>query len=88
MCAVSNCLLCFGEAITDFFCLFVQQSTMIEGCAFSYQSDIFLTLLIGMINPIMLQKPGSEGKIRISSSVCEGVCVYIYVHVYICIFMY
>lgn len=56
---------------------------MIEGCAFFYESDIFLTLLIEMINPIMLEKPGSEGKIPISSSAFEGVCacVYMYIHV-------
>lgn len=36
---------------------------MIEGYAFSYQSDIFLMLLIEMINPILLEKLGAEGKI-------------------------
>lgn len=43
---------------------------IIEGCVFSYQSDIFLMLVIGLINPILLEKPGAEEKIRISKSVC------------------
>lgn len=67
---------------------------IIEGCVFSYQSDIFLMLVIGLINPILLEKPGAEGKIPISRSACEGVCVCVCVYIcvcvclYICIFMY
>lgn len=61
---------------------------MIEGCAFSYQSDIFLMLLIEIINSILLEKLDAEGKIWISRWACKGVCVCVYMCVYICIFMY
>lgn len=61
---------------------------MTEGCAFSYQSDIFLMLLIEMINPILLEKPGAEGKIRIFGSLCEDVCLCIYVCVCVYVYMY
>lgn len=62
---------------------------MIEGCAFSYQSDIFLMLMIEMINSILLEKLGAEGKYQFPDQRAK-VCVYVYicVCVYICIFMY
>lgn len=61
---------------------------IIEGCVFSYQSDIFLMLVIGLINPILLEKPGAEGKIRISRSACEGVCVCMCIYMCVCVSVY
>lgn len=39
-----------------------------------------------MINPILLEKLGAEGKKRISGSACEGVCVCVYMCVYIYVY--
>lgn len=41
-----------------------------------------------MINPILLEKPGAEGKIRIFGSMCEGMCACVYMCVCLCIYMY
>lgn len=62
---------------------------MIEGCAFSYQSDIFLMLLIGMINSILIEKLGAGGKYefpdeRAKVCVCVYMCVYVYMYIHVC----
>lgn len=46
-------------------------------------------LLIEMINSILLEKLGAEGKHKFPDQ-CAEVCVYVYICVcmYICIFMY
>lgn len=89
MCAVCSCLLCFGETISDFlfFCLAIHDG---RRCAFSYQSDIFLILLIEVINPIPLERLGAEGKYEfpdqhVKECVCVYICVCVYMYIHVCI---
>lgn len=45
-----------------------------------------------MINPILLEKPGAEGKkhrfLDWHAKVCVHVCMFVYIYVYTCMYVY
>lgn len=88
MCAVSYRLLCFGEAITDFFFFGLAIHGDKRVCIFLsiwYFSDV----TDRNDKPYSVRKAGCWGKkTNFWISVRRCVCMCIYVCVYICIFMY
>lgn len=60
---------------------------MVQGCVFSYSSKIFIMLMVSVLNPILLDKPGAEGKkhgfLDWHAKVCVHVCMFVYIYMYI-----